>query len=197
MTIYTPVFKSENFNVYTSFTFICCSPSSPELQISTELLFYYTTELNRSQNHKERTSNTKIFFCLLPVTFPQINICRPYPLKDADAWKISSYNLQCYEQEWKIHTGHDLFWSSPTEVKGIMLVRVFQWNVSPDTLKVKLLFYKVLVLIYLANLFFLKWLVLHYSMYSPGVQKFFLLGPKGSIHVQKSKQHWGLNLSLK
>lgn len=42
-----------------------------------------------------------------------------------------------------------------------------------------------------------KWLVLHYPVCSPGMQKFFLLGPKGSIHVQKSKQQWGFKFKPK
>lgn len=42
-----------------------------------------------------------------------------------------------------------------------------------------------------------KLLVLHYSVYSPGMRKFFLLGPKGSIQEQKVRSSRALNLSLK
>lgn len=63
-------------------------------------------------------------------------------------------------------------------------------NVSPDTLKAKLLFLQgISVDIFSQSIFLgVKWLLLHDSVYSPGTPKFFLLGPEGSIHVQKNKQ---------
>lgn len=80
-----------------------------------------------------------------------------------------------------------------------MLDGISRKNVSPDTLKAKLLFLQGISVDIFNQSIFLggKRLVLHYSVHSPGMQKFFLLGPKGSIHIQKSKQQWGFKLSFK